>query len=119
VSTQVPPQSVVPVGQPQVPAMQALPPEQVVPQVPQLAVSDLVSTHRFAHRVSDAPQVAAQTPTEQTWPAAQALVHEPHRVGSLLTSTQVPPQSRRPGSQTQAPPAQILPPPQATLQPPQ
>jgi hypothetical protein len=119
VSTQVPPQSVVPVGQPQAPPMQTLPPLQVVPQAPQLALSDLVSTHEPPQLVRVPAQLAPQVPTEQTWPAVQAVVHEPQWAGSAFTSTQVPEQSRLPGSQTQAPFEQILPPEQVVPQAPQ
>jgi hypothetical protein len=65
VSTQVPPQSLVPVGHPQAPPMQTLPPLQVVPQVPQLAGSERVSMQESPHRVRGLAQVALQTPTEQ------------------------------------------------------
>jgi hypothetical protein len=66
VSTQVPPQSVWPVGQPQAPPIQTLPPMQTVPQVPQLLPSDCVSTQEPLHGESGAAQPAAHWPREQT-----------------------------------------------------
>jgi hypothetical protein len=94
VSTQVPPQSVVPVGHPQAPSTHALPPVHALPQVLQLAGSELVSVQAPLHAVRPVAQVAAHMPTEQTWPPPQGLVHPPQWAGSVSTSTHVPPQSR-------------------------
>jgi hypothetical protein len=66
VFTHLPPQSVLPVGQPQVPSMQALPAPHTLPQLPQFCGSDLTSRQAPLQAVSDAAQAAPHWPTEQT-----------------------------------------------------
>src|SRR5262249_55535730 len=66
VSTQVPLHSAVPVGQPQAPPMQALPPLQTGPHAPQFLLSDLVSTQAPLQAVSGVAQPAVHCPIEQT-----------------------------------------------------
>jgi hypothetical protein len=77
VSMHVPLQSVVPVGQPQAPFTHALPPVQVMPQVPQFLGSDFLSTQALAQFSSGAAHTVAQVPSEQTWPVVQAPPHVP------------------------------------------
>src|SRR5690606_34135636 len=66
------------------------------------------------------PVAAAHTPAEHAAPFAHAFPQPPQLAGSLMVSTQTPPQSVSVlRSQAHAPPTQRRPPGQALLQPPQ
>jgi hypothetical protein len=100
VFTHVPAQSVVPVAQPQLPSMHALPAPHAVPQPPQFCGSDLMSRQAPLQAISGGAHEPAHWPTEQTWPAAHIVPQPPQFCGLVVTSTQAPPQSRFPLSQT-------------------
>jgi hypothetical protein len=72
-------------GWQQAPWKQTAPPlvSQTVPQVPQLRVSTLVSTHWLAHTVSPVWHDPAQVPVpSQTWPTPQPRPQDPQLNGS-------------------------------------
>ena len=69
--------------------------------------------------MSNAPQLAAQTPALQTSPVAHALPHAPQFAGSLDGSTQAVPHVIWPAGHTQAPALQVCPMPQALPHAPQ
>ncbi len=76
-----------------------VPPEQTVPQVPQLLESLCVSVQEPEHDVSPVPHVAAQAPAVQTWPVVQAWPHAPQLATSLVVFTQLPPHDISPAGQ--------------------
>jgi len=92
-STQTPLQSLWPDGQVQTPPLHVAVAGHVLPQPPQLVVSELSLTHDAPHCVSPAPQVAVQLPFEQTDPVAQTWPHEPQSLGLDEVSTHTSPQS--------------------------
>ena len=71
-------------------AEQASPAGQAVPQPPQSAGFDVVSTQDPAQSVSPDGQVSAHLPAPQTWPVGQAVAQAPQLAGSLPVSVQVP-----------------------------
>ena len=77
VSTHVPAQSVVPVGQPHLPSMHALPAPHAVPQPPQFSGSDLMSRQAPLQAISGGAHEPAHWPTEQTWPAGHIVPQPP------------------------------------------
>jgi hypothetical protein len=100
VSTQVPLQRVVPLGQTQAPPMQ-VPGPQSKPQLPQLwrSVSGLVQTPLQSS--AGLGQRGTQAPPRHTVPPGQAFPHRPQLFGSNLRSAQVPLQSAKPAEQVQ------------------
>jgi len=75
------------------PAAQILPPVQEIPHAPQLSVLVCVSTQLFTQLVSPVVQVAAHALLLQTGAAGAHFVgHAPQWSGSLVSSTQTPPQ---------------------------
>lgn len=88
VSTHVPPQSVRPPAQVQVPDAHARLLAHIVVQSPQCAESRVVSTQLPLHAVSPLGQSVAHVPAEQTCAAVQLVVHAPQCAGSFVTSTQ-------------------------------
>jgi hypothetical protein len=90
VSTQAPPQLVVPVGQPprtQVPPAQTVPLAQPAPQRPQWFTSLATSTQLPLQEVR--PAVQAQLPPLQVLPAGQARPQAPQLLLLLAVSTQL------------------------------
>jgi len=69
-------------------AVQVVPPVQAWPQVPQLALSEVVSTHAPVQSVRPEPHEPAQRPELHTSPDAHAWPQVPQLAGSELTSTQ-------------------------------
>jgi hypothetical protein len=65
-------------------------------QLPQLALSRVVSTHSPAQRVSPETQVVAHWPAEQACPLVQTLAQLPQFALSLEVSTHRPEQSVSP-----------------------
>lgn len=96
---------------------------QAVPHAPQLRASIEVSVHVEPHswRGEMQPLTAAQTPSLQYWPIAQALLQAPQCFGSFFASTQVMPHCRSGAAQLtmHAPAEQRLPDGQALPQVPQ
>ena len=86
----------------QLPLSQAKPAGQAMPQPPQFAGLEVVSSQRPPQSVSPAVQVAAHVPAEQTCPFGHALPHAPQLLGSIFGSVQVPLQSRSPAWQESA-----------------
>jgi hypothetical protein len=117
-STHVPPQSIMPAGQPHALFEQTFPPVQMLPQPLQLVALVLVSTHALLQLVRFAPHCVVQTPELQTWFGPHAVVHRLQWAGSDVVSTHVPPQSVSPGGHWQVP-LHTLPPVQVVPQPPQ
>src|SRR5687767_1088717 len=72
-----------------------------------------------AHAVVPAGQLAMHVDAPQTSPAAQTVVHIPQWVGSLVISTQTPPQSVSPPGHAHIPARHSIPPEQTTPQAPQ
>jgi hypothetical protein len=102
----------------QTPAWHVVPPEQMTPQAPQSKFVVCKSTQALAQLVvgidaSAPPSIgvhdAEQVPPLQTSFAAQAFPHALQLRGSLITSTQVPPQLTSPVGQTQLPPVHVKP----------
>jgi hypothetical protein len=85
--TQVPLQSVVPVAQPQTPAVHTRPVAQVRPQAPQLVRSVCVLTHTRPQSVE--PVGHRQAPIWHVEPIAQAVPQAPQLALSLCVLTQV------------------------------
>jgi len=90
---------------------------QALPQRPQWAAADRVSTQAPPHDVSPASQT--QAPATQLAPAAHARPHAPQWARSVVTSTQAVLQLVRPAGQTQLPLTQAAPGGQRRLQRPQ
>jgi hypothetical protein len=90
-SRQVPAQTFEPVvGQVQVPPTHAaVAAGQVLPHVPQLRGSLVVSVQAPPHIV---PVAQVHTPETHAWRLLQVRAHDPHAAGSALRSRQVPPQ---------------------------
>jgi hypothetical protein len=84
------PQATVPTGQTHWPAAQIVPPEQTVPQAPQLPALDSKSTQAPLQVVSPVPQVP-HIPWLHEVPAEQAVPQAPQLVGSDRRSTHLPP----------------------------
>ncbi len=74
------------------PPLQFEPDGQVLPQVPQLFGSVVMSTQELLQFVRPVPHVVTHAPAEQTWPELQALAHAPQLSGSLWVSVQTPSQ---------------------------
>jgi len=115
-STQVPAQSVLPLGQRQSAWIHALPAPQVVPQCPQFLISDPKSTQAWEQFAKGALQSVVQAPDEHTSLPVHAVAQAPQCVGLVMVLTHVPPQSIFPTSQMQAPPEHTLPPAQVVPQ---
>jgi hypothetical protein len=107
-STQVPEQLVSPLGHWHAPLKHCWPPEHLVPQVPQLFASDLVSVQPMPHAVRPVPQVAAHTPAEHTSVAPHLVAHAPQLSGSLDVSTQAPEQATIPEAHAGLPPVPVV-----------
>jgi hypothetical protein len=90
-----------------VPPAHVWPPIHVVPHVPQFMLSLVVLTQASLQSVSPAPQSPAQSPEEQTSPAAHALSHAPQWAGFDASATHVPSHSVVPAGHAHAavPPA--------------
>lgn len=88
---QLPAHACVPPGQLQTPLLQASAGAQVLPQVPQLAMSPMGSTHSPLH--SKRPPAQVHAPRLQVSSGAHALWHVPQCAGSDASSTQAPPHS--------------------------
>jgi hypothetical protein len=73
-----------------------VPPAQAVPQLPQFALSLLVSTHAPVQLVRPVAHVVAHVPPLQTCPAAHAFPQPPQFAGSLAGSLHLPEQSSVP-----------------------
>jgi hypothetical protein len=96
VSTQVPLQSVVPLGQPQAVPRHFIPFVQLVVQSPQCE-SLLITLMQLApHSISPGFGQSVQPPSVHFCAAVQAIAQSPQCVGSVCRSTQLPPQSLRP-----------------------
>ena len=102
----VPPQSCVPLGQPQLPAMHLLPAPHTVPQPPQLLLSELVSTHAFEHNLPLLQRMSHAKPSQIALPLpdsgsghVELQAKRPHEVSAVLL-TQVPLQACIPDGQT-------------------
>jgi hypothetical protein len=76
--------------------LQTAPPEQVIPQPPQLrgSLPLMLAQEPLEHWVVPLAQLVAQAPALQTWPDGQALVQLPQWVAS--DDTQTPPQLSSP-----------------------
>lgn len=108
--THVPEQLVSPLGQAQAPLKHCVPPVHAVPQVPQLAASDLVSVQPMLHAVSPVVQAAVHTLAEQSGVAPlHAVPQAPQLAGSLVVSTQAPEQATVGLVQVALPPVPVLP----------
>jgi hypothetical protein len=104
--------------QPQLPLLQVAPPEQALPQVPQL--SGLVMTFVQAppeHCISPAAQLLEQAPPLHTCVPEQVVVQVPQWL--LSEATQAPPQSSKPAPHLHTPAWQDLPVPHLLPQVPQ
>jgi hypothetical protein len=73
-------------GQVQAPFAQLCPPEQALPQAPQLAGSVAVVTQVVPQSVC--PVAQPQEPFEQLWPLAQAVPHAPQLLESVAVFVQ-------------------------------
>jgi hypothetical protein len=90
-STHVPEQLVWPLGHAHAPPKHCVPPVHLVPQVPQLAGSDLVSVQPMLHEVRPVVHAAVHVLAEQSGVVPLHLVpHAPQLSGSLVVSTQEP-----------------------------
>ena len=98
--TQLPPQSLLPLGHTQRPALHSLPAPQLMPQPPQFCVSVEANVHLPAQ--SRAPTGHTHKPLLQLLPPAQALPQAPQLSVSLLL-TQRPLQASVPGGQAHLP----------------
>jgi hypothetical protein len=78
-----------------------------------------MSTHAPAQAVSVDAQLAPHALCEQTWFVAHAVAQVPQWAGSVVVSTQTPPQSVCPPVQAQAPALHVCPPVQTFPQLPQ
>lgn len=76
-STQSPSQKVCPPGHAQLRLAHDAPPVHVTPHAPQSALLDARSTHAALQSARPVAHEPVQAPTEQTWPAAQALPQAP------------------------------------------
>jgi hypothetical protein len=106
-STQVPPQASWPTTeQVQVPLMQVVPPEQTVPQAPQLRGSVIVLVQPpFPQTIVPVAQVDEQALLLQTCGLLQVVPQVPQFV--LFEDTQLPPHFKRPVPQAQTPAEQV------------
>jgi hypothetical protein len=84
-----------------------------MPHEPQLSGLTSVSIHDRLQFSRPSEQVSLHIEPSQTSTAEQLTSHAPQRAGSLVTSTQLPEQSRKPGmhSMPQRPSTQIALPP--------
>jgi hypothetical protein len=105
-STQVEPQSILPLAQAHAPPTHASPDGQTWPQLPQFAAFVLTSTQDPPQSVVPVVQLVTHCPPEQTRPL-QVCPHVPQFVLSLETSTHAAPQTLRPDMQVQLPDAQL------------
>jgi hypothetical protein len=119
VSTHVPPHRSSGVAHWHDPDRHVVPPPQTWPQAPQLELSELRSTHPPLHTLRGDVQLALQAPELQTWVPVHAVVQLPQWLGSLVGSTQVPPQEMLPLGHTPALLEQICVAPHAIPQVPQ
>jgi hypothetical protein len=119
VSTHTPPHVAMPVGQPHAPFVHAWPPEQRLPQEPQLVASVSVLTQLLPHCVSPTAHVAEHVLCEQSSPPVQALPHAPQFAPSETTFTQPVAQALSPAVQVHAPLVQACPSAHLLLQAPQ
>jgi hypothetical protein len=107
-STQVPLQSVRPVGQVQVPAWHILPPEHLLPHAPQLSLSVWRLTQTPGQQLSPVGQ-AQQVPAMHGSPAGHLLPQAPQWLGSVFRFTHWPEQSVSPETHEQVPFWQVSP----------
>jgi hypothetical protein len=105
--TQMPPQSVWPLGQPHDPAAHTNPGLQVSPQPPQLDGSVAASTHEPPHGTRPEGHEGTQAPAAQTSPASHAAPHLPQFDRSELVLVQTPPQIASPGGHEHLPPKHV------------
>lgn len=77
----------------QAPALHSSPTSQIVPQVPQFAVSVCVSTQVPSHSVSPGQGSTIQVATMHSSPTSQIAPQEPQFALSVCVSTQAPPHS--------------------------
>jgi hypothetical protein len=108
-STHVPEQLVWPAGHWHAPPKHWVPPEHVVPQVPQLSGSEWVSVHPLPHAVKPLEQAAAHALDEHTWLPVHCVPQAPQLSGSFVVSTQEPAQATVGGAQAGLPPPVPLP----------
>jgi superoxide dismutase, Fe-Mn family len=94
----LPPQSMVPLGQPHAPITHACVAGHALPQPPQLAASVLVLMQRPSQNAVPIGQLDSQPPPRHTWPGSQALPQAPQFFGSLEVS----PQADRSGTERSA-----------------
>jgi len=87
VFTQVPMQSVRPLGHSQEPSAHICPAGQAVPHMPQFAASVITFTQTPPQSVVSVGH--AQAPEEQLCPAGQAMPHMPQCSGEAMRSTQI------------------------------
>jgi hypothetical protein len=108
-STHVPEQLVSPLGHWHVPLKHCVPPPHLVPQVPQLAASDLVSVQPMLHAVRPVVQAAVHALAEHSVVVPLHLVpHAPQLSGSLVVSTHAPEQVINPPPQVGPPPVPVV-----------
>ena len=107
-ATQVPEQLVSPLGHRHAPLKHCWPPEHLVPQVPQLFASDMVSVQPMLHAVKPVEQAAEHTPDEHTCAAAHLVAHAPQLSGSFEVSTQAPEQATVPTLHVGLPPVPVV-----------
>jgi hypothetical protein len=79
--------------------VQLVPPVQAVPQVPQLPLSEVVSTHAPLQSVRPAPHVAAHAPALHTSPPVHAFPQPPQFAGSDVESTHAPEHTTKPAEE--------------------
>lgn len=95
-----------------------MPPLQIVPQLPQLALSVCSSTQVVPH--TDWPATGhAHAPAVHVCALEQTVPQAPQLSGSVAVSVQVPLHTVWPVEQVQTPATQLVPPLHATPQPPQ
>jgi hypothetical protein len=119
VSTQVPPHETSGVTHWQEPDKHAVPPPQAWPHEPQLALSELRSTHPPLQALRGVVQEVVHTPELHTWLLLHAVVQLPQWFGSAVVSTQALPQTMLPAGHVHVLPEQICVAPQAIPQLPQ
>jgi hypothetical protein len=100
------------VGQEQRPEAQRLPIGQAAPQLPQLLMSELVSTHEFVQSEPDVQRIPHAKPSHVAKPLpdcgsgqVEPQLRNPHEVRAVLL-TQVPLQSCVPNGQVHSPAVQ-------------
>jgi hypothetical protein len=118
-STHTPAQEDSPAGHAHDPLAHKEPPEHVTPQAPQFPECDDRSTQLPAQLVNPAGQLVTQVPSAQLSAGAHARPQPPQWKGSLVGSTQVPPQSTASTGHRHAAATQSLPPSHSTLHAPQ